>query len=246
METLSNVPNEAKNNWKPELSVIIPVLNESKYLEKTLKSVLNQDTNIAYEVIVSDNGSIDGSIDIAKKYIDRIVHCKEAGTGATRHFGAMNANENSKYFVFIDADTIIPQNYLAYVYEMFKTKTEVTAFSTTFEFSGYSKQIKLLGYLVNKAWLARDKLQSVLLPGYNTCVRKEDYFRCGGYRNTYLEDIEFGKRITKIGRVRFFPNIKVITSSRRFESMGLIGALNYYVLLYMKYDTTRNTKSIDE
>lgn len=49
-----------------EVTVAIPSFNQSKYLEQTLLSVINQD--IDYEICVADGGSIDGSLDIIKKY----------------------------------------------------------------------------------------------------------------------------------------------------------------------------------
>lgn len=98
----------------PEISVIVPVLNEAKYLEDTLRSIVDQNTNINFELIVSDNSSTDGSIDIAEKYATKVLSCKERGIGAARHFGASNAHEDSKYFLFLDADTIVPGFYLSY------------------------------------------------------------------------------------------------------------------------------------
>ena len=77
----------------PEISVIVPALNEVKYLEATLESIVSQNTNVPYELIVSDNGSTDGSLDIAKNYADVVLQCEERGIGPGRHFGAINANE---------------------------------------------------------------------------------------------------------------------------------------------------------
>jgi len=48
-------------------------------------------------MIVSDNGSTDGSVEIAKRYADKVVHCEERGIGPARHFGALNASASSKY-----------------------------------------------------------------------------------------------------------------------------------------------------
>ena len=225
---------------EPEISVIVPVLNEANCLEATLESIANQNTNTPYELIVSDSGSIDGSLDIAKRYADSVIYCEERGIGAGRHFGAMNASKSSRYFIFIDADTVIPGYYLAYVYETFKTDPDLVAFSTGFEFSEQSEQIKLAETLANKYFLMRDKLLSVTLPGFNTCVRRDAYNECGGYRNVLLEDVDFSRRINKIGDVKFFPHIKVTNSSRRLESMGLLGTVYYYAQLDLgwKLDST--------
>jgi glycosyltransferase involved in cell wall biosynthesis len=80
----------------PEISVIVPVLDEAKYLEATLLSIVKQNTNVPFEIIVSDNGSNDESREIARKYTPRVLNCEERGIGAARHFGALNTNEGSK------------------------------------------------------------------------------------------------------------------------------------------------------
>lgn len=220
----------------PEISVIVPVLNEAKYLESTLQTIVNQNTNVNYELIVSDNGSTDGSMDIAKKYADSVLQCDEIGIGAARHFGALQSSKTSKYLLFIDADTHIPGYYYAYLYEIFKTDPDLIAFSTGFKFSERSEQIKFAEKVANKYFIIRDKLRSATLPGFNTAVRRESYFKCGGYRNVLLEDVDFSRRIDLLGSVKYFPHIKVINSSRRLEAMGLLGTLYYYTQLDLGWE----------
>jgi glycosyltransferase involved in cell wall biosynthesis len=229
---------------EPELSVIVPVLDEEKFLEATLSSIVCQNTNKEYELIVSDNGSTDGSLEIAKKYADRVVKCEERGIGHARHFGALNACQSSKFFIFIDADTHIPGYYLSFIYEMFRANPDIVAFSTGFEFSERSDQIKLAEGIANNYFLMRDRIRSATLPGFNTAVRRDAYFKCGGYTNVLLEDVDFSRRITKLGTVKFFRHIKVMNSSRRLEVMGLLGTLYYYAQLDLGWEL--NSTFIDK
>ena len=55
------------SDMKPFISVIIPVYNCERYLERCLDSVFSQDYS-NYEVICIDDGSSDGSAEIIKKY----------------------------------------------------------------------------------------------------------------------------------------------------------------------------------
>ncbi len=229
---------------EPELSVIVPVLDEEKFLEATLASIVDQNTNKEFELIVSDNGSTDASLEIAKKYADRVVQCEERGIGPARHFGALSASESSKFFVFIDADTHIPGYYLSFIYEMFRANPDIVAFSTGFEFSERSDQIRLAEGVANNYFLMRDRIRSATLPGFNTAVRRDAYFKCGGYTNVLLEDVDFSRRITKLGTVKFFRHIKVMNSSRRLEVMGLLGTLYYYAQLDLGWEL--NSTFIDK
>jgi glycosyltransferase involved in cell wall biosynthesis len=57
----------------PSISIIIPVLNGERFLERTLNSVLNQHYP-RVEIIVMDGGSTDSTVDILRRYNDRISH----------------------------------------------------------------------------------------------------------------------------------------------------------------------------
>lgn len=229
---------------EPEISVIVPVLNESKYLENTLLSIVEQKTNVPYELIVSDNGSTDESIEISSRYATKVVNCQERGIGTARHFGALNANKASKFFLFLDADTTIPGYYLSYIYDVFKTNPELIAFTTGFRFSEGTEKIRLAESVANQYFQMRDKFGSPTLPGFNTVVRRKEYFDCGGYKNVLLEDVDFSRRIDKIGQVKLMPCIKVINSSRRLEVMGLLGTLYYYTQLDLGWEL--NSTFIDK
>lgn len=87
-----------------EVSIIIPCLNEAATLpiviDKALKSF--QRLHLKGEVVISDNGSTDGSVKIAEKFGARVVHCPQKGYGNALRCGFKNAK--GKYLIMGDAD----------------------------------------------------------------------------------------------------------------------------------------------
>lgn len=93
-----------KTNDPIELSVVMPCLNESKTLKTCIQKALNSfaELNIRGEVVVADNGSSDGSIEIAEQSGARVVHVPVRGYGAALKAGIQAAQ--GSYVIMGDAD----------------------------------------------------------------------------------------------------------------------------------------------
>ena len=89
------------------LSIIIPTLNEEKYLPLLLKSIKEQNVK-DYEIIISDAQSTDKTLDIAKKNNCKIV--LGGLPGKARNEGAKVAKGN--LLLFLDADVLLGPNFL--------------------------------------------------------------------------------------------------------------------------------------
>lgn len=91
----------------PLISVIVPIYNVEKYLNRCIDSILNQ-TYKNLEIILVDDGSTDNSINIIKSYNDdriKIYSKKNGGLSDARNYGLDKANGN--YVSFIDSDDFI-------------------------------------------------------------------------------------------------------------------------------------------
>lgn len=89
-----------------EITLVVPIYNEAPYLERCLESIRRQ-TVPFYEVILVDDGSTDGSQDIASKHgllndWRVILHEKNMGLSSTRNEGIQEAR--SEYVAFLDSD----------------------------------------------------------------------------------------------------------------------------------------------
>lgn len=87
-----------------ELSIVIPCLNEEKTLPIVIKKAQSSLDRLKVdgEIIISDNGSLDNSIEIASKLGVRIVRCAKKGYGNALRCGFENAN--GKFLIMGDAD----------------------------------------------------------------------------------------------------------------------------------------------
>ncbi|OYS57456.1 hypothetical protein CBF93_09390 [Limosilactobacillus reuteri] len=98
----------------PLITVIMPAYNSVQYIEKAIKSVLNQ-TYSQLELLIIDDGSNDGTREIINKQrqIDERIqlNCLDnQGSGTARNEGLRRAN--GEYIAFIDADDYYDQNFL--------------------------------------------------------------------------------------------------------------------------------------
>lgn len=87
-----------------ELSIVMPCLNEAETLEICIRKAHTflENSDIKGEVVISDNGSTDGSQEIAKRNGAVLVHAPEKGYGAALQTGITNAR--GKYVIMGDAD----------------------------------------------------------------------------------------------------------------------------------------------
>lgn len=96
-----------------EISIIIPVYNLSKYLEKSLDSIIKQTIFEKLEIIIINDGSTDNSREICQKYVNKyhnfiLMDKENGGVSSARNLGINNAH--SKYICFFDGDDTLAEN----------------------------------------------------------------------------------------------------------------------------------------
>ena len=102
------------------ISVILPVYNCEKWVERCIKSILNQ-TYKNIQLIIINDGSTDNSLEICKKYENDkiiIINKENSGVSETRNIGLEKAE--GKYIFFIDADDYIKDDCIENMYKKAK------------------------------------------------------------------------------------------------------------------------------
>jgi len=222
----------------PKISVIIPTLNEEKYLEKTLLSIKAQTIKQPYEIIVSDGKSKDRTVEIAKKYADKIVICNKKGISVGRNLGAKYAE--GEILVFVDADTILLPNTLEEVYKEVKKKN-VALVSCPVAPSSYSPSFYFLYWFYNQFSKNSIKVGKPQIAGMFMATKKEIFNLVGGFdeKLKILEDFDFSERVSKFGKVKIVESALVLTSPRRIEKWGKAKGAAKYLAIYLAYLLTR-------
>lgn len=120
------------------ISVIIPVYNTEKYLDKCVESFINQ-TFRNIEIILVDDGSIDNSPFICDEFAKKdsrikVIHKKNGGLSDARNVGIENVSGN--LITFFDSDDFVDSDYIEYLYNLknkYKTDVSVCAYNVVDE-----------------------------------------------------------------------------------------------------------------
>src|ERR1700738_2604870 len=95
----------------PSLAVVIPCWNAERWVARTIQSVLNQNYR-KLELIVIDDGSTDGSVEIIRSFGDKILWATGANSGACAARNRGLAAVRSEYVLFLDADDHMEGDFL--------------------------------------------------------------------------------------------------------------------------------------
>lgn len=176
-----------KNGIK--VTVVVAVYNSERYLRQTLDSILAQ-TLQEIEIICVDDGSVDSSLSILKKYAcldDRLIVLEQTeqsdGAGKARNLGLIHAH--GQYLAFLDSDDFFEPDMLEKAYDKaIKTQSDIVIYDG-YEFDEKTGANKEAGFILRREYLPKDKdvfapeenkdliFQMTLGAAWNCLIRKE-------------------------------------------------------------------------
>lgn len=183
------------------LSIVIPVYNVEKYIEKCLKSCLEQDINYSdYEVIIVNDGSPDNSMEVVEPFLFKynnikVVQRDNGGLSAARNTGIDNAS--GEYIMFLDSDDWIENNSLSKVkIALLKYKPDILMICACDEING--EMIRRQKYERLDITTGVEVLKNRIPPcAPFSIVRRNllSQFKLHFYEGIYHEDSEFTPRL---------------------------------------------------
>lgn len=209
-----------------KVSVIIPTLNEEKLVERLLRQFDEQlRKSFDIELIVSDGGSVDRTIEICERYADKVVKKDnrfKQNISRGRNTGAWLSQGD--VLIFLNADVIIADPSYLIEEAIRSAGDDCAAIACRVQISRDEEQLsdKLFhGFynnyvrLINRLWIGMGR-------GECHIISRKAFFESGGYDESLAagEDFDLYNRIRKYGRVKFRNDLLVYESPRRYRKYG--------------------------
>jgi len=217
-------------------SVIVPAYNEAAYLDRALGSLLHQDYDGEYEVIVVDNNSSDDTAAIAAQYGVQVVTEPQQGVCAARQRGVDCAR--GEIIISTDADTTQPRDWLRTIDARFAASERVVAVAGPCRYKNPSWWAKAFPILLFGLVAAIHALTGFVfyVSATNFAIRRTAF---PGYDLNLTQggdELDLLRRLRRRGHVSWERHNVVTTSARRLQRGLLynffISFLVYYVLAY--------------
>lgn len=216
-----------------KISIVIPALNEEKFLPNLLAS-LTQQTQRDFEVIVVDGSSKDNTAALARSFQNtlpqlQVLVSEKANLSLQRNMGAHAAR--GEWLVFVDADCIVLPYFIERLEEFVKEQ-KPSLFTSWFrpdsEVSGDAFFTLIANLFVEGSIL----FHRPIAPGPLTAVKHEVFDLAGGYDEslTFGEDYDFTQRVLAQGglSLRILRETLYVLSLRRVRRDGKLKFMQLY------------------
>lgn len=191
------------------ISIVIPTYNEAEGIAQLVTHLKSFGNEAVVDLIVSDGGSEDGTLEAASRAGAIAVASPRKGRSAQMNFGASLAKGDVLYFVH--ADCFPPQTFVADIQRAVEAGYDLGRYRT--KFNSPKTLLKL------NAWATRFDLFMCMGGDQTLFVRRPLFEACGGFNEDMriMEEFDFCTRARKTGRYRILPGAALI-SARKYDT----------------------------
>lgn len=217
------------------ISIIIPTLREGPFLERTLKNF--DSLQIPHEIIITDGGSQDETLSVARKYTDKITVWAEPRRqtfGEAKNAGAALAS--GTFLVFIDADVVIPEpeTFFEEMLTVFERSPKLVAMTVPLKpfVENHSVVDAFFSAPLNWFYIVSNNIfHSGNSSGEFQMVQTEAFRKIGGFGEHLAagEDNELFRQLATIGRTLSYWKLCVRHSLRRPHKLGWLTTYGIWI-----------------
>ena len=243
-------PESIKKDEEIELSIIIVNYNTREFLNQCLTSLFESESDIASELIVVDNASIDGSGSMVRKEFPSVVlieNKKNLGFSKANNIGTKAGR--GRYFLFLNPDTIVPRGSLERMLNFFKSHPDAGVVGPQLVFPDGSLQLSCRRFYTISSVIAKRtplghvypfnrKVKDLLMSDWNhftvrevdwvlaAClmIPRELFGAVGSFDEKYkmyFEDVDLCFRVKQKGyKIYYVPQTKIIHYHQRESARG--------------------------
>jgi len=223
-----------------DISVVVPVYNGERTIQKTIEALLSQKTEKSYEVIVVNDGSTDETPNIIKNYPIKVITQKNAGPSAARNTGWEAAS--GEIVAFTDSDCVPVQGWIEAIVKHFEDPS-VGGVGGTYKTENTGSI--LATYIGEDIRFRHDRLgKEIEATGtFSAAFRKKLLERVCGFDETYkkatAEDFDLCFAIRKTGHKIIYEPEAIVGHYHKERFFKYIKTQFWYsvwrVYLYNKY-----------
>lgn len=236
-----------------DLTVAICVYNAERYIEETLKSVMNQ-TFQGFELLIVDDCSTDGSVALVERFFEEnprqyeLVRFDEnRGIGYARHFAERHAK--TKYMMFLDSDDILYPDAVERMYEKIMSDEDLMAVGCYLEYiDGRGKKLGgglFLGETTKEGFYKKAEKGKLIFMQPTAVYDREVALSVGGYvvdgypegkprYQDYCEDLDLWTRMSDlyVGGKAIVVVPEVLC---KYRKGGGLSSSTFYMGIKMRY-----------
>ncbi len=229
------------NRDNTKISIIVPVFEEEKIIESHLRlftKELREKYN--FELIVSDGGSTDNSVQIARNFADIVVvhNNKERQTiSQGRNRGAEQSNSEVLCFLNVDSIPKNLENFLELINKFADKKLDYQKYGAIACYvSGFPEEVllkdKIFYFIYNNYERILNSFGFGIGRGECQIIRREIFNQVRGYNDNIVagEDFDLYRRISKISKVKFDTKFIILESPRRFRKYGYLKTIFFWIV----------------
>jgi len=195
-----------------KISVIIPIFNSEKYLQRSLKSIFKQSFKV-HEVIIIDDGSCDNSKKIVFNWMNKLpisYYKNDRNMGVPFSLRKGICLSKGDIIFRLDSDDEWRKNHVKNIYTLINKNKNSVLFASRASYKYPSKKEILISKILSSKTIKKDLMWDNPIVHSTVAFRKEDYLKTCGYMNYKIaHDYGLFIELLRLGELSFSKNVSV-------------------------------------